>query len=159
MRVVIIGAANSIGRALYPIMRDNGGGSIVATASISAFQATTPLGAYAPSKAALVMTMRQLANDWGPDGIRCNTVSPGPTLTGMTAAGYADAARRAPRSTGIPTRRASLAEDVANAVVFLRSDRARQVNGIDMLVDSGLSTTLMTASGAGSRQAIIKEAA
>jgi glucose 1-dehydrogenase len=138
-----------IARALYPMMRGGGGGSIVATASISAFQPTPPLGAYAPSKAALLMVMRQLANEWGPDGIRCNTVSPGPTLTGMTAVGYADEQRRAQREAGIPTRRLGLPEDVANAIIFLLSDRARQINGIDMLVDGGLGTTLMTASGAG----------
>lgn len=141
-----------IARALYPMMRDAGGGAIVATASMSAWQPTPALGAYAASKAALVMIMRQLANEWGPDGIRCNCVSPGPTLTAMTAVGYADQQRRDDRIAGIPTRRIGEPEDVANTIVFLLSQRARQINGVDILVDGGLSTTLMTASGAGSGQ-------
>ena len=139
-----------IAQALYPMMKAAGGGSIVATASMSASQPTPPLGAYAASKAALVMIARQLANEWGPDGIRVNT--PGPTLTAMTSAGYADAERRAAREASIPTGRIGAPEDVADAIVCLLGPRARQINGVDLLVDGGISTTLMTATGSGSGQ-------
>lgn len=141
-----------LAQALYPMMKEAGGGSIVATASISASQPTPPLGAYAASKAALLMIARQLANQWGPDGIRVNTVSPGPTLTAMTSSGYADAERRAAREATIPTRRLGAPEDVADAILFLLGPNSRQINGVDLLVDGGISTTLMTATGAGSGQ-------
>lgn len=141
-----------IAKAVHPHMRDGGGGSIVATGSISASHPTPPLGAYSTSKAALLMLVRQMANEWGPDGIRCNTVSPGPTLTPMTASGYADEARRRSRENGLPLRRLGAPGDIADAILFLLSDFARNITGVDLVADGGLSTTLMTASGAGSGQ-------
>lgn len=141
-----------IAKAIYPHLVAAGGGSIVATGSISASQPTPPLGAYSTSKAALLMLMKQMANEWGPDGIRCNTVSPGPTLTPMTAGGYADEVRRRNREAGLPLRRLGAPEEIADAILFLLSDFARNVTGVDLLADGGLSTTLMTASGAGSGQ-------
>lgn len=125
-------------------------GTIVATGSISAFHPTPPLGAYAASKAALLMLMRQMANEWGPDGIRCNTVSPGPTMTGMTQAGYSDEDLRRRREASLPLRHIGEPEDIASAILFLLSPEARQITGTDLLVDAGLSTTLMSGSGTGS---------
>jgi NAD(P)-dependent dehydrogenase (short-subunit alcohol dehydrogenase family) len=140
-----------IAKAAYPLLKASRG-AFVATASISGHHPTPGLSAYSASKAALLMLIRQLAVEWGPDGIRCNTVSPGPTLTPMTAVGYADPARREQRETSIPLRKLGTAEDVANAILFLLSDYAGHVNGIDILVDGGLGNTVMTASGAGTGQ-------
>jgi glucose 1-dehydrogenase len=140
-----------IAKAAYPHLKASRG-AFVATASISAHHATPGLSAYSASKAALLMLVRQLAVEWGPDGIRCNTVSPGPTLTPMTAAGYSDENRRAQREAGIPLRKLGVAEDVANAIIFLISDLASHLNGIDILVDGGMGNMLMSASGAGTGQ-------
>ncbi|WBX84402.1 SDR family NAD(P)-dependent oxidoreductase [Sphingosinicella microcystinivorans] len=138
-----------IAKAAYPYLRA-ASGAIVATGSISAAHPTPPLGAYAASKAALQMLVRQLANEWGPDGIRCNCVSPGPTMTGLTQAGYTNEDLKRRREATIPLRRIGSPEDIAEAVAFLLSPASRYINGIDLLVDGGLSTTLMTNSGAGS---------
>nr|ART35595.1 A63 [uncultured bacterium] len=140
-----------IGKAAYPHLKASKG-AFVATASMSATQPTPALGFYSSSKAALLMLMRQLCIEWGPDGIRCNTVSPGPTYTPMTAAGYSDPARRDQREANIALRKLGTAEDVANAILFLISPAASHISGIDVLVDGGMSNMLMPASGAGTGQ-------
>ncbi len=141
-------AAWLLGKAAYPHLRDSKG-AFVATASMSATQPTPALGFYSCSKAALLMMVRQLSIEWGPDGIRCNTVSPGPTYTPMTSAGYDDAARRAQREANIPLRKLGMANDVANAILFLIGPHAGHISGIDLLVDGGMSNMLMPSSGGG----------
>jgi NAD(P)-dependent dehydrogenase (short-subunit alcohol dehydrogenase family) len=140
-----------IAQAAHPHLAKSKG-AFVATASMSATQATPALGFYSSSKAALLMLIRQLALEWGCDGIRCNTVSPGPTHTPMTASGYADPARKAQRESMIPLGKLGLAEDVANAILFLISPQASHITGIDILVDGGMSNNLMPATGAGTGQ-------
>ena len=127
-------------------------GAFVATASMSASQPTPGLGFYSSSKAALVMLIRQLALEWGKDGIRCNTVSPGPTYTPMTQTGYSDPARRAQRESMIPLGKLGKAEDVANAILFLIGPGASHITGIDIAVDGGMSQNLMPATGGGTGQ-------
>lgn len=141
-----------LAKAAYPYLAASRG-AFVATASMSASQPTPGLGFYSPSKAALAMLIRQLALEWGPDGIRCNTVSPGPTYTPMTQAGYADVERRAHREAMIPLRKLGLAQDVANAITFLIGPGASHITGIDILVDGGMSNNLMPATGGGTGQA------
>jgi NAD(P)-dependent dehydrogenase (short-subunit alcohol dehydrogenase family) len=140
-----------IAQAAHPYLAKSKG-AFVATASMSGTQATPALGFYSSSKAALLMLIRQLALEWGRDGIRCNTVSPGPTHTPMTATGYADPARKAQRESMIPLGKLGLAEDVANAILFLVSPQASHITGIDILVDGGMSNNLMPATGAGTGQ-------
>jgi NAD(P)-dependent dehydrogenase (short-subunit alcohol dehydrogenase family) len=137
-----------IAKAAYPHLKQ-GGGAIIATGSISGMHPTPPLGAYAASKAALVMLVRQLANEWGRDGIRVNSVSPGPTLTGLTRTGYSNEELRRQREASLPLGRIGKPGDIAAAILFLLSAEARNITGIDLLVDGGLSTTLMSGSGAG----------
>ena len=144
-------ASWAIAKACHPYLKQSRG-AFLATASMSATQPTPALGFYSSSKAALLMLVRQLCIEWGPDGIRCNTVSPGPTYTPMTAAGYADSARRDAREAGIPLRKLGLAEDVASAILFLIGPHAGHISGIDVLVDGGMSNMLMPASGAGTGQ-------
>ena len=140
-----------LGKAAHPHLKESKG-AFVATASMSATQPTPALGFYSSSKAALLMMIRQLSIEWGPDGIRCNTVSPGPTYTPMTAAGYEDPSRRDQREANIPLRKLGVAEDVAQAILFLIGPHASHISGVDLLVDGGMSNMLMPASGGGTGQ-------
>lgn len=135
-----------LAQAAYPALKESSG-AIVAISSTGATSPVPDLGAYSPSKAALSMLAQQLALEWGPDGIRVNTVSPGPTATPMAAA-YDDPAIRERRASTIPLRRISEPEDIAAAVAFLLGPGGRGITGTDILVDGGIGLTTMELSGA-----------
>jgi glucose 1-dehydrogenase len=131
-----------LAKAAYPALRASRG-AIVAVASMSGTHVHAGLGAYAPSKAAVIMLARVLAQELGPDGIRVNTVSPGMTRTGMTARVYQDPAVAAARDALVPLGRVATPDDIAAAIAFLLSPDARYVNGHDLIVDGGLTGNLL----------------
>ncbi|MBM7365381.1 SDR family NAD(P)-dependent oxidoreductase [Gordonia hydrophobica] len=141
-----------LAQAAHPLLSASQG-SIVATASICGHHPAPPQGAYSVAKAGLLMLVRQLALEWGPDGIRVNSVSPGPTITGATAGVFNDMsdprqrAIREKREANLPLRRIGQPDDVARAAIFLAGDAASQITGQDLLVDGGMSTVLMLAAG------------
>jgi NAD(P)-dependent dehydrogenase (short-subunit alcohol dehydrogenase family) len=119
------------------------GGAFVAVGSIASEEPSTPEGVYAASKAALAMMVRQLAYEWGPDGVRCNCVSPGATHTGMTQQSFADPERLARYAGQIPLRRIGQPEDVAAVIAFLVGPGASYVTGQNIMVDGGMQTALL----------------
>jgi glucose 1-dehydrogenase len=127
-----------LAQAAHPTLKATGG-AIVITASMSGSNAHAGLGAYAPSKAAVIMLSRVLAQEFGRDGIRVNTVSPGMVRTGMTAAVYADDEITAARNALVPLGRVAQPEDIADVIAFLLGPQARYVNGHDLVVDGGVS--------------------
>lgn len=134
-----------LGQAALPHLAERKG-AIVATASIAAHAPQPALGAYTPSKAALAALVKQMALEWGPYGVRCNSVSPGPTLTGMTQY-YADPEIRRARESAIPIRKLGMPEDIANVIVFLARPESGFVNGVDVAVDGGLLNTALIGAG------------
>lgn len=123
-----------------PVMRAQGGGSIINLSSIAAIRgAGGP--SYSASKGAVVSLTTQIAASHGRDGIRANTVLPGHVDTPMAelAATMADVAA----TTADPRHQVSMlgtpgnAWDVANAVVFLGSDAARWITAVTLPVDAG----------------------
>jgi len=114
-------------------------GAIVAVGSMSGSHAHANLGAYGPSKAAVIMLAQVLAQELGREGIRVNTVSPGMVRTGMTAAVYADQQVAADRDALVPLGRVATPEDIADVIAFLLGPDARYVNGHDLIVDGGVS--------------------
>lgn len=114
-------------------------GAIVAVGSMSGSNPHANLGAYGPSKAAVIMLVQVLAQEFGRDGIRVNAVSPGMVRTGMTATVYADAQIASERDALVPIGRVATPEDIADVIVFLLGPDARYVNGHDLVVDGAVS--------------------
>jgi glucose 1-dehydrogenase len=131
-----------LAKAAHPALKASGG-AIVAVASMSGSNAHANLGAYGPSKAAVIMLAQVLAQELGPDGIRVNTVSPGMVRTGMTAAVYTDERLAAERAALVPLGRVATAEDIADVIAFLLGPDARYVNGHDLVVDGGVTGNLL----------------
>ena len=114
-----------------------------AVGSMSGSQPHANLGAYGPSKAAVIMLVKVLAQELGRDGIRVNTVSPGMVRTGMTARVYEDARVAAERGALVPLGRVATPEDIADVIAFLLGPDARYVNGHDLVVDGGVTGNLL----------------
>jgi NAD(P)-dependent dehydrogenase (short-subunit alcohol dehydrogenase family) len=124
-------------------MRALGRGSLVHVSSIAGSNAQGQSGAYSVSKAGVIMLSRQLANEWGPHGIRSNVVSPGMVITPMSQAFYDTPGVTERRSAVVPMRRVGMPQDMADAILFLASDRAGYVNGDEIMVDGGYANMLM----------------
>lgn len=124
-------------------MRTLGRGSLVHVSSIAGSNAQGQSGAYSVSKAGVIMLSRQLANEWGPHGIRSNVVSPGMVITPMSQAFYDTPGVTERRSAVVPMRRVGMPQDMADAILFLASDRAGYVNGDEIMVDGGYANMLM----------------
>jgi NAD(P)-dependent dehydrogenase (short-subunit alcohol dehydrogenase family) len=131
MQVNVRGVLNGCQRAARH-MKDNGGGSIINTSSTAGIDAGAGLIPYRASKAAVIHVSRSIALDVAPYGIRVNCIVPGQVQTAMTTYDM-DAVMKFTQP--LPTR--STPDDVANAAVFLASDRAKQVTGITLPVDGG----------------------
>lgn len=128
------------GKYLARMMIAGGVGSIVNIASIGA-QVPTRVGAYGATKAALCGLTLQMAVEWGPKGIRANSVSPGMVRTPMSDAFYRDEAQLQKRTDLIPVRRIGVPEDIADTVAYLASDASAYVTGRDIVVDGGFLRT------------------
>ena len=124
-------------------MRKPGRGSIVHVASIAGSHAQGQSGAYSVSKAGVIMLSRQLASEWGPQGIRSNVVSPGMVITPMSQSFYDTPGVTERRSAVVPLRRVGMPQDIADAILYLASDRSSYVNGDEITVDGGYANMLM----------------
>jgi NAD(P)-dependent dehydrogenase (short-subunit alcohol dehydrogenase family) len=135
-----------------PQMLARGGGSIVNTASIDGFVGRGVRAAYGASKAGVVLLTKSVASQYGTQGIRCNAVAPGLTLT----PGAVNNASREYVETSLrnyPMPRLCTPEDVAKAVVFLASDDASYVNAATLMVDGGATVYMATARLHGTNEA------
>lgn len=123
-------------QALVPMMLEQKSGSIINIASIAA-QVATRVGSYGPAKAGMQGLTNQMAVEWGPHGIRTNSVSPGMIRTPLSEQHYQNSENLIARTSKIPARRIGIPSDIANIVCFLASDASSYINGQDIVVDGG----------------------
>ena len=119
---------------LAPLMAKRGKGAIVNVSTMVADYGVSGMSLYGSSKAAINLLTKAWAAEYGPSGVRVNAVSPGPTRTEGTDAmgeGLEKLAAQAPAG------RPATADEIAEAIVFLATDRSSFVQGAKLAVDGG----------------------
>ena len=127
-------------KCVIPVMIKSGGGSIINVSSISGLYGEYKMCWYSTAKAGVANLTRSIAVDYGRDGIRCNAINPGMTITEMTRA-MLDSDPRIKEAIGrnYPTGRLGTPREVANCALFLASDESSIVNGVNLVCDGGLT--------------------
>jgi NAD(P)-dependent dehydrogenase (short-subunit alcohol dehydrogenase family) len=139
---VNVRAALLLTSAVLPAMLEQGSGSIVSISSISGRRGAPRRAIYAATKAALDGMTRALAMEYGPRGIRANSVAPGVVETDLWRENLAKPGVQDAVLGVIPTRRVSTAEEVADTIVFLASDASRAITGEVISADGGIHATV-----------------
>ena len=131
-----------------PVMKRQGGGSIISTASVAGLTAGFGPHVYSAAKAAVIQLTKTVAMELGEHNIRVNCICPGGIATPIFGKGLGMSAEQAeaivPLMKGVlenlqPIKRAGVPDDIANAVLWLASDDATFVNGHALVVDGGLT--------------------
>ena len=143
LRVNLIGPFLAIKYAA-PVMKERGGGAIIATASVAGLRSGAGGPAYSASKAGVINLVKVAATQMSGANIRVNAICPGLIETGMTeyiferakAKGHQDQIGHLN-----PLKRGGVPIEIANAALFLASDEASYVNGQAIVVDGGLSSS------------------
>jgi len=136
---VNLGGAFSCSKAVVPSMKQRGGGRIINIISYSGEHMTMIGGvSYTSSKSGIWGLTRQLSFELGPYQITVNGISPGNVITPMLKAGTTPE-RLAEMKKWYPLRDMPTPEDIADAAVFLASDRARMITGVNLEVDGGIT--------------------
>lgn len=143
--VELIWRVNQLGtflgmQAVTRTMRKNGGGSIINASSIEGLAGMPACTAYAATKWAIRGMTKCAAMELGPKGIRVNSVHPGMIDTPMTRVHGGDAAMEYGASK-VPLGRVGYPEDIAPLYVFLASDESAYINGAEIAIDGGVTST------------------
>ncbi|MFI4935349.1 MAG: SDR family NAD(P)-dependent oxidoreductase [Caulobacterales bacterium] len=143
LRINLIGPFLAIKHA-SAVMREQGKGSIVCTASVAGIRSGAGGVPYSASKAGVINLVQTCANQLYGTGVRVNAICPGLIETGMTRGVY-DYARQRGTEARIgqlnPLKRGGVPDEIAHAALFLASDDSSYVNGHALVVDGGLSSS------------------
>lgn len=143
-----------------PHMIRGGGGSIINTSSVHGVLAARQRSPYEAFKAGMINLTRQIAVDYGHDGIRANCVCPGAIVVERSLADPERAAQRDRRCAVIyPAGRVGYPIDVANAALFLASDESSFITGHPLMVDGGLTIQLQDSLSEAVAEHILREGA
>lgn len=136
----------AMARAARPLMAAAGGGSILTMSFAGGRRIMPGYNIMGVAKAALECSVRYLAYDLGPDGIRVNALSPGPvpTVSSMVVDGFERSLREVEKCS--PSLRCMTPQDVGDVAVFYASDLAKSLTGATVYVDGGMD---ILASGSG----------
>ena len=122
-------------RSVIPVMREQGGGSIVNTSSIWGIAGAAGVAAYTASKAAVRALSKNVALTYVAEGIRCNSLHPGLIDTPLIAA--QDAGITADVLAKTPLGRLGHPREIANGALFLASDESSYMTGAELVIDGG----------------------
>ena len=126
-------------KQVAPVMRDNGGGSIINIVTMAAYSGGPNVCAYGASKAGLINLTKSMAQEWAPWNIRVNALCPGPFMTEMVAGaervreGFIDMI-----ANGTLMKRVADAEEIVGPVLYLASDASSYVTGDEISVSGGM---------------------
>ncbi len=126
-------------KSVISTMKDSGGGSIINISSIAGLVGR-PWSAYTASKGAVRLLTKSIAVQYGPDGIRCNSVHPGIVndnpMGELTLASFPDSEDKLLSDT--PLGRFAVSKDIAMGVLYLASDESSYVTGSELVIDGGI---------------------
>jgi NAD(P)-dependent dehydrogenase (short-subunit alcohol dehydrogenase family) len=144
LKALYLGPKNAI-----PHMRATGGGNIINLASVHSFLQESGMLVYEAAKAGVVGMTRQMAIDFGPDGIRVNAIAPGHIVgEGLAKMWEENPTGHAFFANQYPVRRTGVPDDIANGIAFLCSDDASFITGHTLAIDGGLTIQLQEMFGA-----------
>ncbi|MEC9433768.1 MAG: SDR family oxidoreductase [Pseudomonadota bacterium] len=126
-----------LARLVVGDMIARGGGSMMFTSSVGAFKPSATLGLYGVSKLALIGLVRNLADEFGPQGVRANAICPGLIRTDFARALWDNPEAEARANSQIPLRRLGTPDDFGGVAVFLASDASKYMTGQALTVCGG----------------------
>lgn len=126
-------------RHAVPFMQQNGGGAMVHISSIQCLRGDDkPQDAYQAAKAGMIALSKSIAIQFAHDGIRSNCILPGPVDSPMQDRWRDNPAHKQAVAQAVPLGRVGTPQDIADACLFLLSDRASYITGTELIVDGGL---------------------
>jgi NAD(P)-dependent dehydrogenase (short-subunit alcohol dehydrogenase family) len=141
-RGTILDAAFYACKYAIPAMIAAGGGAIISISSVHGLLAARRSAAYEAAKGGLILLMKQVACDYGPQGIRANCICPGLIVTEKNRMATEHPERARFNAEIYPVRRYGTPDDIANTALFLAGDEATFISGQAIAVDGGLTAQL-----------------